>query len=439
MRLAVTGPWTSAVMPADYIGMRLLLSPVCVDTVTHRRTSMNRSCRRAVNEPQQSTSSSTRSSSSAPARSGWPPPPTPPSVAWTSSSWRPARTPVPTVGEWAHVRLFSPGPSSSTLPPDGCSSTPATGPHPDEDAYPTGGEWREAYLQPLADLLDGGAGRVRYGARVTGVAPRRAATCDRRLRPREPTRSPCTSTTAAGRGAAGRPRGHRRLRHLDHTEPARRRRLPRDRRTSPRRTDQLRHPRLPRPGRARPVRRQARRGRRQGRLGPGRADRSGQAGRGRTRPRGCRGCCAGPPSATRSAAATTTSSSSAARSGSRPRRRRPAGTVTNVTAFRTESVDRQRRRPPDADLGQRPAGRRRRRGHRGHRVPPRPRPSCPRSASTSTRRSSAARVLAEQIDPDHHSCGDVDAARLPGARPARAGPLPRRDEVLRPRARRSSR
>ena len=39
------------------------------------------------------------------------------------------------------------------------------------DAYPTGGEWRDAYLQPLADLLDATAGgSVRYGARVVGVS-----------------------------------------------------------------------------------------------------------------------------------------------------------------------------------------------------------------------------------------------------------------------------
>ena len=34
------------------------------------------------------------------------------------------------------------------------------------DAFPTGGEWAEAYLQPLADAL----GNVRYNARVVGVA-----------------------------------------------------------------------------------------------------------------------------------------------------------------------------------------------------------------------------------------------------------------------------
>ena len=34
--------------------------------------------------------------------------------------------------------------------------------------------------------------------------------------------------------------------------------------------------------------------------------------------------------------------------------------------------------------------------------------SCPKYGSTWTRRSSAARILAAQIHPDHHSCGDVE-------------------------------
>ncbi|MEV7891281.1 SidA/IucD/PvdA family monooxygenase, partial [Streptomyces sp. NPDC088357] len=38
---------------------------------------------------------------------------------------------------------------------------------PDSAAYPTGGDWAERYLQPLADVL---GDTVRYGARVTGVA-----------------------------------------------------------------------------------------------------------------------------------------------------------------------------------------------------------------------------------------------------------------------------
>jgi hypothetical protein len=40
---------------------------------------------------------------------------------------------------------------------------------PDPDLYPTGAQWVDAYLQPLADAL---GDRVRYGARVVGVARR---------------------------------------------------------------------------------------------------------------------------------------------------------------------------------------------------------------------------------------------------------------------------
>ena len=73
-----------------------------------------------------------------------------------------------TVREWAHIRLFSPW-RELTDP----QAVALLGEHnwhaPDGDRYPTGGEWAEAYLQPLADAL----GRaVRYRARVTGVARR---------------------------------------------------------------------------------------------------------------------------------------------------------------------------------------------------------------------------------------------------------------------------
>ncbi|WP_182524919.1 NAD(P)-binding protein [Nocardioides dongkuii] len=75
------------------------------------------------------------------------------------------------VGEWAHVRLFSAW--SELVDPAARRLLDAAGTWtaPDDAAYPTGGEWRTTYLQPLADLLDGTAGgSVRYGARVVGVA-----------------------------------------------------------------------------------------------------------------------------------------------------------------------------------------------------------------------------------------------------------------------------
>ena len=75
-----------------------------------------------------------------------------------------------TVGEWSHVRLFSSwaelvDPAARRLLEASGTWTP-----PEEGAYPTGGEWRAAYLQPLADLLDAQPdGEVRYASRVVGV------------------------------------------------------------------------------------------------------------------------------------------------------------------------------------------------------------------------------------------------------------------------------
>ncbi|WP_437023743.1 FAD-dependent oxidoreductase [Streptomyces bungoensis] len=70
------------------------------------------------------------------------------------------------VRDWAHVRLFSPwaeviDPAAEKL------LAPAGWSRPDGAAYPTGGDWAEQYLQPLADAL---GDQVRYGATVTGVA-----------------------------------------------------------------------------------------------------------------------------------------------------------------------------------------------------------------------------------------------------------------------------
>ncbi|MEU3607559.1 NAD(P)-binding domain-containing protein [Streptomyces sp. NPDC035033] len=70
------------------------------------------------------------------------------------------------VRAWAHVRLFSPWgevtdrAAEKLLAPTGWV-------RPDAEGYPTGGEWAERYLRPLADVL---GDRVRLGARVTGVS-----------------------------------------------------------------------------------------------------------------------------------------------------------------------------------------------------------------------------------------------------------------------------
>ncbi|MFB6888584.1 NAD(P)-binding domain-containing protein [Kitasatospora sp. NPDC056327] len=70
------------------------------------------------------------------------------------------------VREWAHVRLFSPW--AEVVDPAAEKLLAPTGwVRPDGAAYPSGGDWAELYLQPLADVL---GECVRYDSRVTGVA-----------------------------------------------------------------------------------------------------------------------------------------------------------------------------------------------------------------------------------------------------------------------------
>ncbi|GAA3034458.1 NAD(P)-binding domain-containing protein [Kitasatospora albolonga] len=70
------------------------------------------------------------------------------------------------VREWGHVRLFSTW--SELVDPAAAKLLAPTGwTSPDHTTYPTGADWAELYLQPLADAL---GGRVRYGTTVTGVA-----------------------------------------------------------------------------------------------------------------------------------------------------------------------------------------------------------------------------------------------------------------------------
>jgi cation diffusion facilitator CzcD-associated flavoprotein CzcO len=72
------------------------------------------------------------------------------------------------VREWAHVRLFSPW--SELVDPQAAELLEGTGwTSPSPDRYPTGGDWAEQYLQPLADAL---GDSVRYNTLVTGVAKR---------------------------------------------------------------------------------------------------------------------------------------------------------------------------------------------------------------------------------------------------------------------------
>ncbi|MDG5808811.1 NAD(P)-binding domain-containing protein, partial [Streptomyces ossamyceticus] len=64
------------------------------------------------------------------------------------------------VREWSHVRLFSTW--GEVVDPAAEKLLAPTGwTRPDPAAYPSGGDWAESYLQPLADVL---GDRVRTGA-----------------------------------------------------------------------------------------------------------------------------------------------------------------------------------------------------------------------------------------------------------------------------------
>ncbi|MFF3710630.1 NAD(P)-binding domain-containing protein [Streptomyces phaeochromogenes] len=70
------------------------------------------------------------------------------------------------VRDWSHVRLFSTW--AELVDPAAEKLLAPTGwIRPDGTTYPTGGDWAERYLQPLADVL---GNRVRFGATVTGAA-----------------------------------------------------------------------------------------------------------------------------------------------------------------------------------------------------------------------------------------------------------------------------
>lgn len=75
------------------------------------------------------------------------------------------------VGEWGHVRLFSSW--SELIDPAARRLLDAAGTWaaPDDGAYPSGAQWRRDYLLPLAHLLDAApGGAVRCHARVIGVS-----------------------------------------------------------------------------------------------------------------------------------------------------------------------------------------------------------------------------------------------------------------------------
>ncbi|MEV5606704.1 NAD(P)-binding domain-containing protein [Streptomyces sp. NPDC052225] len=86
------------------------------------------------------------------------------------------------VRAWSHVRLFSTW--GEVVDPAAEKLLAPTGwTRPDPATYPTGGDWAERYLQPLADVL---GDTVRTGATVTGVSRAgrdRIVDADRESRP----------------------------------------------------------------------------------------------------------------------------------------------------------------------------------------------------------------------------------------------------------------
>lgn len=75
--------------------------------------------------------------------------------------------PAHSVAEWAHVRLFSAWPE--LVDPAAARLLEPTGWQAPDSGYPTGAEWIERYLQPLADAL---GPMVRLDSEVTGVSRR---------------------------------------------------------------------------------------------------------------------------------------------------------------------------------------------------------------------------------------------------------------------------
>lgn len=75
--------------------------------------------------------------------------------------------PAAAVRQWSHVRLFSAWPE--LVDPAGARLLRGTGWTAPGNGYPTGGEWIQRYLAPLAGAL---GDRVRYDTRVVGVSRR---------------------------------------------------------------------------------------------------------------------------------------------------------------------------------------------------------------------------------------------------------------------------
>ena len=74
-------------------------------------------------------------------------------------------SPASAVEQWAHVRTFSPWPE--LVDPAAARLLEPTDWTAHESGFPTGQEWIDGYLAPLAEAL---GKSVRYGARVEAVS-----------------------------------------------------------------------------------------------------------------------------------------------------------------------------------------------------------------------------------------------------------------------------
>ena len=410
-----------------------------VDIVMHRHASMNSDEHAMTIADERSRSRrhpATRSWSSAPAPSAWPPPPRPTRGHARPSSSRPAPSAGAAVREWGHVRLFSPwselvDPVAEKLLDRDRLDQPRPGAVPDRSRL------GRAVPAPLADAL-AATDRASRSATATesSASPGPAATgWSTSVATRCP--SPSTSQAPDGPSESTAARRHRRLRHLGHAQPARRRRLPGHRRGRARRPDHLRHPR-PRP-----------------------------TPRSRQRYAGKHVAVAGRGASAQNALVALTRLAERA-----PGHPGHAGwSVAHDTATAFGGGDNDQLEPRGALGKQRPAGRRpTARSTTVHRLPHRPRRRAAGRPLTPGRRSTASRstdvdevVVVTGFRPDHSWLSEVRldldgelsgpvalapldrpqrttrAARSTphGANvlaPARGRPLPRRHEVLRPRA-----
>ena len=307
--------------------------------------------------------------------------------------------------EWGHVRLFSPW-SELIDPVAEKLLTEAGWTSPEPTAYPTGREWVEQYLAPLADRLAATPEvEIRYDHRVVGVA---RAGRDRLVAIGRD-EVPFSVHVAGARGPhrADRRRRHRRLRHVGlRPNPLGGDGYPAI--GEPEHADRIFYgiPDLTRPEVA-----ERYAGKHVAVAGRGASAQNALVALTRspsaTRAPGSRGWSAATTPTEAFGGGDNDQLEQRGALGSSARRAVADGPVTTVTGFRTARVDGAPGTATDAGLGRRPAGRRRRRGRRRHRLPPRPLLAVG-GAPRPRRRALGARSRSRpEIHPAYHSCGSV--------------------------------